>query len=312
MVEHRLTSQERPRATIDSAEAARGALIALAERYARVRRDRWAPVEPEFDAAIGADAALAAAARSARFGLIHEVSQRLRPLLPEPLLPRYLEALLSVPRERFVLPEDIALSAADAPLPLDRDGLATVSAPHAYLLTYALLHLREGDHLIELGTGTGYGAAIASAVLGPSGVIDSIEIAPGLSTRALRLLRSLEGPESSQITLHQGDASVIAPDLLRALPAAGRPIKIAVTFALHTAPSELIAELPEGACLVAPVAVSSPAMAWPEGDAEGELEPVPAEGHADDEQQHLVLWEKRDGVIHTSAHGAVRYVTERH
>ena len=63
-------------------------------------------------------------------------------------------ATSTVPRERFVLPEDIAASAADAPCAARlRAGLATVSAPHAYVLTYGLLGLAEGDHLLELGIG---------------------------------------------------------------------------------------------------------------------------------------------------------------
>jgi protein-L-isoaspartate(D-aspartate) O-methyltransferase len=254
----------------------------------------------ELDAAIESDTALAEAAFSARFGLLRQVTQRLSPLWPEPILPRSRDALLRVPRERFVLPEDIALSADDAPLPLDREGLATVSAPHAYLLTYALLQLGEGDHLIELGTGTGYGAAIARAIVGPAGRVDSIEIAPDLAVRARRLIRALQGGEPSRITLHQGDASLIAPAILQAASTAGRPIKIAVTFAMHAPPSELIAHLPEGARLVAPVASAA-------HSAHGAHRP-----RAADEEQHLVLWEKRDGAIHASAHGAVRYVTERH
>jgi protein-L-isoaspartate(D-aspartate) O-methyltransferase len=320
MAAHGSVSPDAPRPEV-GAEAARRELRVLASSYARARSDRWGKVPFEIDAAIAADVALAEAAFSARSGLLHEVPRRLGPFLLEPaLVPRYLDALRCVPRERFVLPEDIALSADDAPLPLDREGLATVSAPHAYLLTYALLQLSEGDHLLELGTGTGYGAAIASEIVGPSGRVDSIEIDPDLAARALRLQSLLQGGRPRRITLYQGDACVIAPLLLRSLPEPRPPIKVGVTFALHAVPSALVAALPEGARLVAPVACPAEITSSPTGGADGDAgesdakasRPPPSEGHADQDPQHLVLWEKRDGSIHKSSHGAVRYVTERH
>jgi protein-L-isoaspartate(D-aspartate) O-methyltransferase len=286
-------SAHHPASSADVA-AARHELAALAARYARPGHDRWDPVPPELDAAIAADVALAGAARRARVGMVHDVIQRIGQILSEGLLPRYTDALLRAPRERFVLPEDIALSADDTPLPLDREGLATVSAPHAYLLTYDLLELDEGDHLLELGTGTGYGAAVAQEIIGPDGRIVSLEIDPQLSARARRLIGLLDDDAApGGITLFQGDAHLIAPPLLRSIPEPRPPIKIAVTYALSAVPEELLAVLPEGGRLVAPVASS--------------LDPSLNLG-----EQQLLRWEKRAGEVLTSAHGAVRYVTERH
>jgi protein-L-isoaspartate(D-aspartate) O-methyltransferase len=265
-----------------------------------MRPDRWAPVPPEIDAAVAADAALAEAAHRARFQLTEDVIHRVGTALPVPLLPRYLDSVLRAPRERFVLPEDIALSAHDSPLPLDREGLATVSAPHAYLLSYGLLQLGYGDHLLELGTGTGYGAAIAREIIGPSGRITSIEIDPHLARRARLLLGLLEEGARSQITLFAGDAREIAPTLLQTLAGPHPPIKVAVTFALHSIPALLVDLLPEGARLVAPVAAAS----------EPDAPRPPDRDH--DEVQQLVLWERRGGTVQRSVHGAVRYVTERH
>src|SRR5437762_1297201 len=118
MAAHGLASFDQHSSAAQGAEAARRELSALALRYARPNRDRWAMVPFEIDLSISTDAALAEAAFRARSGLIHEVSRRLGPLLPDPLLPdpllpRYCDALLRVPRERFVLPEDIALSVND-------------------------------------------------------------------------------------------------------------------------------------------------------------------------------------------------------
>lgn len=265
------------------------ALATLAERYARP--SRWAPVPEALDRAIAADAALAEAARRCRQTLPDRVTQRLSPFLAPASFRPYLEVLREVPRERFVLPEDLALSAVDTPLPLDREGLATISAPHAYLLTYALLDLREGDQLLELGTGTGYGAALALAFLGPRGRVTSIEIDPLLAARARLLLTLLPSDPPGRLTLIEGDACLLAERLIPAFPDAGPPLKIAFTFGLLAPPERLVGLLPERAVLVAPVR-------------------TPASIGGDD--QELLRWERRGGELLLTAHGPVRYVTERH
>jgi protein-L-isoaspartate(D-aspartate) O-methyltransferase len=240
----------------------------------RPRLERWERVHPEVDEEIAGDAELAVAARLARHRLVRTVVSRLGELPPA-----YIDALLMTPRERFVLPEDIAHSADDAPLPLDPDGQATVSAPHAYVLTFRLLDLEAGDHLLELGTGTGYGAALALAIVGPSGHVTTIEIDPELAERAGRLL----GGSGDDITALRGDARELAA---RAVTAGKPPNKIAVTYAMREIPDVLVRALPEKGVLVAPV----------------------GEGETD---QELIRLARKGGVIERSRHGAVRYVMER-
>lgn len=285
-----MSSRGDPSDPVESLDAER-ALEALAARYDRVRPSRWAPVPEALDQAIAADVALGEAARRARRHLPEEVESRLCPFLPAASVRPYEGALLTVPRERFVLPEDLALSAIDTPLSLDQKGNATISAPHAYLLTFALLDLREGDHLLELGTGTGYGAALALAFLGPRGHVTSIEIDPVLAERARRILASPDLGGGDRLTLVEGDALAFAdrlPELVQAHPA---PLKIAFTFGLLSTPERFLDLLPEGAVLVAPV--SRPSF-W------------------GDESQELERWERRHGELIESSHGPVRYVTERH
>src|SRR5438046_4480575 len=118
-----------------------------------------------------------------------------------PFDPLHLEALRVVPRERFVREEDVDQSAADMPLPLDDAGLATISAPHAYLLSFRLLDLRPGDRVVELGSGTGYGAALASFIVGERGEVVTIEIDRDLAARARENLRRL-----ANVTTAHGDA----------------------------------------------------------------------------------------------------------
>lgn len=269
-------------------------LSAFAERYARPHVDRWSPVPAELEAAIAEDAELAGAARAARVRLVADLASRFG------FRERLLQAVLTVPRERFVLPEDIGASADDRPLPLDLEGHATVSAPHAYLLTYELLGLAEGDHLLELGTGTGYGAALARHLVGPRGHVTSIEIDPWLHARARRLhgVDRDAAPsagathDAGGVTLILGDGRTVAGQILSAGPGgvAGPygaiPRAIAFTYALRGAPAEVERLLPEGGRLVAPVG-------------------------GENEAQALIRVERRGGELRREGHGAVRYVSER-
>jgi protein-L-isoaspartate(D-aspartate) O-methyltransferase len=266
-------------------ETDRRDLTAAAARWSRMPADCWAPVLPELDRAIAADRELAEAGRWARRGLLRAAVQRLAGVVPVEAVARYAEALLAVPRERFVLPEEIAASADDAPSPLDREGLATVSAPHAYLLSYGLLGLAEGDHLLELGSGTGYGAALASHVVGSRGRVTSIEIDPKLYARAARLLAEPDSHGPAPVDLLLGDARALAPNLV-ACSQGTRPLRVTITYAVAGPPEALLACLPEGGRLVAPV-----------GDGEGD--------------QHLVRWTREGGALRRTTHGAVRYVAER-
>ncbi|HVY46501.1 MAG TPA: hypothetical protein VHB21_11510, partial [Minicystis sp.] len=256
----------------------RARLHELAARYRRP--DRWEAVSAELDRAIACDAELAREARAVR----ELTFQNLRPLpvaVPPSLLDRFAAAYARVPRERFVLPEDIALSVEDEPVPIEPGGMATVSAPHAYLLTAALLPLDPGDRLLELGTGTGYGAALARLLVGPTGRVTTVELDARLHARAARLLAG-RAPDEAPVLAVAGDAA----DLARELMEREQPNKVAFTFAIGDDPRALVELLPEGGALVAPVGA---------GDA-----------------QELVRFANGPSGVRRTTHGGVRYVTERH
>ena len=185
----------------------------------------------------------------------------------------HLAAIEEVPRELFVRPEDLDRAYEDAPLPLDDGGLATISAPHAYLLSYRLLDLRAGDRLLELGSGSGYGAALGAQIVGPNGRVTTIEIDAALATRAKELL----SPLANVRALH-GDAT-LAAELFAECN------KVVAAFAVKEMPREWVDALRPGAVLVAPVGTGT---------------------------QHLLRVERmRDGRIDVTRHGAVRYVPNR-
>jgi protein-L-isoaspartate(D-aspartate) O-methyltransferase len=190
-----------------------------------------------------------------------------------PFDPLHLQAIRAVPRERFVRAPDIARSAEDVPLPLDDEGLATVSAPHAYLLSFRLLELAPADNLVELGSGFGYGAALASFIVGRRGHVLTIEIDPVLAARARETLTG-----DPAIDTIYGDAIASTP-LWRGAP------KVVCTFAVTELPPPWLEALPDHGILVAPVGAR---------DAQ-ELVRVTREGEA----------------LHVTHHGAVRYVANR-
>jgi protein-L-isoaspartate(D-aspartate) O-methyltransferase len=205
-------------------------------------------------------------ARGCRLELVSALARHLGPVDE-----RHLEAVLEVPRERFVRLEDVDRSACDMPLPLDLAGHATISAPHAYLLSFALLKLAPGDDLVELGTGSGYGAALAAFIVGAQGSVVTYEIDPILAAWARRVLVEpnvlvVEGDAVTNVRQWRGASKVVA------------------TFAVDAWPDEWIDALPEGGKLVAPVGVG---------------------------EQRLLLAERRDGRVVESDHGAVRYVRNR-
>lgn len=92
--------------------------------------------------------------------------------------PRVREAFLAVPREEFVRPEDLEDAYADAPLPI---GLGqTISAPSMIAIMLEEARLEPGERVLEIGTGSGYHAALLAAIVGPPNVV-TIERHPALA-----------------------------------------------------------------------------------------------------------------------------------
>lgn len=73
-----------------------------------------------------------------------------------------LEAMEMVPRERFMSEELAEFAYEDSPLPIEREQ--TISQPYIVALMTELLHLKRTDKVLEIGTGSGYAAAILGQV----------------------------------------------------------------------------------------------------------------------------------------------------
>ncbi len=157
-----------------------------------------------------------------------------------PLPAELRRALTEVPREQFVLSELIHRAAEDVALRLDDSGKSTISAPHAYALSFRALDIQPGDRVADLGGGSGYGAAILAQLVGPQGNVVSIEFDPGLVDWAQRNLAPW--PWAHAVT---GDAHAV--DLWQGAN------KVTVGFALQRLPQAFLDALPVGGRLVAPV-----------------------------------------------------------
>ena len=155
---------------------------------------------------------------------------------------RIKQALLDVPREDFIprLYRDYAY--LEVPLPLPGEH-ATISCPHSYPLFYEPLGLDEGHRFLEVGLGAGYGAAVARQVVGPDGLVVSVEIDPVTLEFAKG---NLDKAGYRDIVLVQGDGGLGYPEK--------SPYDcIAVTAACVQIPPPLIDQLRVGGRLIAPV-----------------------------------------------------------
>ena len=102
---------------------------------------------------------------------------------------RVLQAMERVPRELFLSPEIRHLAYDDIPLPIGEGQ--TISQPFVVAMMTSALNLRPTDKVMELGTGSGYQAAILS-LLTSQGKIITLERVPKLASAAQRLLQSLD------------------------------------------------------------------------------------------------------------------------
>ncbi|HIE43249.1 MAG TPA: protein-L-isoaspartate(D-aspartate) O-methyltransferase [Candidatus Omnitrophica bacterium] len=97
-----------------------------------------------------------------------------------------LEAMLSVPRHKFVPPEYIRAAYGDHPLPIGEGQ--TISQPYIVALMTEKLKLNPSDKVLEIGTGSGYQAAVLSKICEE---VYTVEIIPSLGEKAKKRLQNL-------------------------------------------------------------------------------------------------------------------------
>ncbi|HJU85802.1 MAG TPA: protein-L-isoaspartate O-methyltransferase, partial [Gemmatimonadota bacterium] len=100
--------------------------------------------------------------------------------------PAVLRAMREVPREAFVPPDQAEFAYQDSPLPIAEGQ--TISQPYIVGLMAAALELELGDRVLEIGTGSGYAAAVLSRM---AHEVYTIERHEALAEGAGRALESL-------------------------------------------------------------------------------------------------------------------------
>jgi protein-L-isoaspartate(D-aspartate) O-methyltransferase len=157
--------------------------------------------------------------------------------------PRLEEAMLAVPRHVFVPKELRETAYEDRPLPIGFGQ--TVSAPHMVAMMTSALQLKEGDKVLEVGTGVGYHAAISKGVVGETGRVISVEFLPELVQLARKNLKTAK----IKVEVHEADGF---SGWAKEAPYDA----VYVTCAIPDVPDALIEQLKEGGHFVAPLGIT--------------------------------------------------------
>lgn len=156
--------------------------------------------------------------------------------------PRVIEAMTSVPRHLFV-PRHLERSAYyDTPLSIGSGQ--TISAPHMVGMMLEYLELAEGQLVLEIGSGSGYHAALAGYIVGPEGYVYSIERIESLAARARKNLE--KAGLADRVSVLVGDGS-------QGLAEHAPFDRIFITCAAPEVPPPLLEELAEGGRLLIPL-----------------------------------------------------------
>src|SRR6266540_4914232 len=180
---------------------------------------------------------------------------------------RVLAAMAKVPREEFVPPESRAASYEDGPLPIGYGQ--TISQPYIVAFMTEQLRPKPTDRVLEVGTGSGYQAAILAELVSE---VYSIEIVEPLAKNA----------EATLQRLGYKNVHVKAGDGYKGWPEAGPFDAIIVTCAPDKVPQLLVDQLKDDGRMVIPV--------------------------GDRFAQELYLLEKKNGQLKQSATLPVRFV----
>ena len=167
-----------------------------------------------------------------------EVALTRREIGKEALQERVMAAMAKVPRERFVPESQRVLAFRNGPVPIGHGQ--TISQPYIVALMTDLLEPRPGHVVLEIGTGSGYQAAVLAGLVRR---VYSVEIIAALAAAAAGRLAGLG---CDNVTVRHGDGYQGWPEHA---PFDG----IIVTAAAPHVPPPLIAQLKPGGRLVIPV-----------------------------------------------------------
>lgn len=155
--------------------------------------------------------------------------------------PEIKRAMLTVKRELFVLPEYRKDAWLDTPLPIV--GTSTISAPHMYAIMLEAVKLKPGEKVLEVGSGSGYGAALMKEIVGENGKVITVEIDREVAEFAKNNLKKAG----------YKDVKVVCGDGSKGYKKEAPYDAIIVTAAAPEIPKALIEQLKIGGRLISPV-----------------------------------------------------------
>ncbi len=196
-------------------------------------------------AAIPVEAAAVDAHAAAREGMLREVAAMARETSRETGRPVFADAVIAalrrVPRHAFVPAALVAVAYENRPLPI---GLGqTISQPYIVALSTDLLDLRPEHRVLEIGTGSGYQAAVLAEI---AASVATIEIVEPLGRAAAARLATL-GYRNVEVRIGDG---------YRGWPERAPFDRILVTAAAPEVPAPLVEQLARGGRMVIPVGSS--------------------------------------------------------
>jgi protein-L-isoaspartate(D-aspartate) O-methyltransferase len=179
---------------------------------------------------------------AARARMVEEISAMARETGGETGRPRFGDAVMAamrkVPRHRFVPPSEESFAYDNRPLPIGEGQ--TISQPYIVALMTDLLDLKPSDRVLEVGTGSGYQAAVLAELVAK---VYTIEIVEPLGKRSAKILGEL-GYRNVEVRIGDGYGG---------WPAAAPFDAIIVTAAPPEVPQPLIDQIKAGGRMVIPV-----------------------------------------------------------
>lgn len=182
---------------------------------------------------------------------------------------RVAAALAAVPRSAFLRPGDRARAADDWPIPIGHGQ--TCSQPATVEVMLRLLDVHPGDHVLDIGSGSGWTTALLAHLTGPSGTVLGLDVKPEL----VRWGRENLAHVGVAATIRQAQPGELGA------PGDGPWDRILVSAGARSLPPTLVDQLADGGRMVIPVA------GW------------------------LTLVERVGERVHTSEHGPYRFVPLR-
>ena len=152
-----------------------------------------------------------------------------------------LSAFRDVRREDFIPKNLINAAYHDVPLPLLRGK--TISQPTTVMMMTHALELKPGEKVFEIGTGSGYQAAIIAKIVGQKGKVITTEVVPELVHFAKQNLKKAK----------IGNVLILEEDGSKGMPSEAPFDKIIITAACKEFPKELLEQLKPEGTIIGPV-----------------------------------------------------------